>query len=260
MNTQLETEQLVASKVLGRVFYAPNYTKMLPFFKEAHNSLQYSLDLNPTTLVGLIISKYFALYCETDESAIKPHWTGAKETGHFDLKNMLVYATEYCDKVRLYSFFVSPSYYGIYSDAERLPICTPKHTYKSVTCQHDEPKVFAVCRGVEVFHTRDNDCYQTAGGYRSYQSEENPIVYLEAHQNGIYLRVDSFLMVDHYNNNFFGNSTGGGTTKYEFGQMPCVRYISTGLYDVATVLEKYNLTLKKMDCERGKAAYINYES
>lgn len=255
MNTALE----ISVNDLGGVFYAPNYEDSLPFYKEAHKNLKFSFTLSPTYLVTYLVSNYYPIYREKYSLVQKPHFTNGL-VGNFNLEEMLKYATMYCDKVRLYEFFKSPSYYGIYSDSERLINRTPKHTYKSVTCQHDEPKVFAVCKGVEVIHTSDNDCYQTAGGYRCYQSEENPIVYLEAHQNGIYLRVDSCLMVDHYNNNFFGNSTGGGTTKYEFGEKPCVRYISTGLYDVKAVLEKYNLTLKKMDCERGKAAYSNYES
>ena len=65
----------------------------------------------------------------------------------------------------------------------------------------------------------DPDPYTTARGYRSWIAPKGTEVkyYLNANLS-IRLEFDSNCVVDHYNNNFFGVSTGNGTTKYELGE------------------------------------------
>ena len=65
----------------------------------------------------------------------------------------------------------------------------------------------------------DPDPYATAGGYRSWIAPKGTEVkyYLNADLS-IRLVFDSNCVVDHYNNNFFGVSTGGGTTEYKLGE------------------------------------------
>ena len=65
----------------------------------------------------------------------------------------------------------------------------------------------------------DPDPYATAGGYRSWIAPKGTEVkyYLNADLS-IRLVFDSNCVVDHYNNNFYGVSTGNGTTNYEIGE------------------------------------------
>lgn len=78
----------------------------------------------------------------------------------------------------------------------------------------------------EDFESGDNDCYETAGGYRSYLAEKGTAVYFFITKDlKVLCRVESSLIVDHYNNNIAGVSTGGGTTKYEIGEKLATRGI-----------------------------------
>lgn len=65
----------------------------------------------------------------------------------------------------------------------------------------------------------DPDPYETAGGYRSWIATKGTEVryYMNADLS-IRLVFDSNCVVDHYNNNFCGVSTGGGTRNYEIGE------------------------------------------
>jgi len=253
MKTELATQLN-----LNKVFFAPNYDEMRPCMAKAAKSFRFG-DVTPMRIVQRIISEYYEDYNQNSELA-QPDNFGRLQ-GDFNLKGMLEEAEIFCNKRKLASFFQNPSSFGIGKVGEdKLGYCGTTQLYKEVTCSHEDKEVFAVAIGSEIIHTRDNDCYQTAGGYRTYESDENPIVYLAVTHYGIVLKVQSSLMVDHYNNNFFGNSTGNGTTTYEKGKNLCMRTILTHSYDVKEVCAKYNLTLKKMDCERGKASLIDYLS
>lgn len=247
---------------LGSVFFAPNYVAMKPYMIEAYKSFSFTLDATPESIVMRIIAKYYNDYNNHCSLANSDKW--GKQQGDFNLQLMLKHAECFVKKMRLAEFFNRPSFFGICEiNAKDKHLPMYKHNYKAVNCSHIDKDIFAVALGTEAIVTSDNDCYETAGGYRGYKSAENPIVYLKYAHNGIYLVFDSSLMVDHYNNNFFGVSTGNGTTKYKEGENVITRSIATNSFDVSEVLTIYNLTLKKMDVERGKASlkdYININS
>ena len=242
--TQTQTDNL------GSVFFAPNYTEMRPYMVEAYKSFRFKLDANPTTIVASIISKYLATYVEARESYV---------TNNFNLKGMLAEAEVFCSKKRMADFFNCPESYGV-ADARfgKLGYCGTTQLFKAVTCTHENKDVFAMALGTEAIHTSDRDCYETAGGYRAYKSSDAPIVYISTSHYGFVLHVESSLMVDHYNNNVGGLSTGGGTTSYKEGEAVFKRTINTGLYDLCKVCANHNLSLIKMDVERGKASMSEY--
>jgi hypothetical protein len=65
----------------------------------------------------------------------------------------------------------------------------------------------------------DKDPYETAGGYRSWKALKGTIASIHLNKDlSSTLKFDSNCTIDHYNNNFAGVSTGGGTTKYEIGE------------------------------------------
>ncbi len=243
-------------KELNGVFFAPNYTEMKPFFIEAVKSFKYSLDVNPMSVIQRIITKYFEIY-KTNELAKADNF--GRMDGDFNLGLMLKEATIFCNKIDLANSFKSPYGHGLgQTEKHKLGYCGISQLYQPVTCTHENKDVFAVAVGAEVINTSDNDCYQTAGGYRTYKSSTTPIVYLSVSHYGIILHFESSLMVDHYNNNFAGVSTGNGTETYKEGEKLVARSIVTNLYSLTDVCKAYNLTLKKMDVERGKASLFDY--
>lgn len=68
----------------------------------------------------------------------------------------------------------------------------------------------------------DSDPYETAGGFRRGIVRKGSLcdLYLSHDYHGIHLtvRANVSIIVDHYNNNFFGVSTGGGTREFTEGQ------------------------------------------
>jgi hypothetical protein len=231
---------------IDRVFFSPNYNAMRPYMVEAYKSLRFKIDANPTTIVANIISNYLAIYNEG-------------KTRNFNLKGMLAEAEVFCSKKRMADFFNCPESYGV-ADARfgKLGYCGTTQLFKAVTCTHENKDVFAMAVGTEALHTSDRDCYETAGGYRAYKSSDAPIVYISTSHQGFVLHVECSLMVDHYNNNVGGLPTGGGTTSYKEGKVVFKRTISTGLYDLRKVCANHNLSLVKMDVERGKASMSEY--
>lgn len=103
----------------------------------------------------------------------------------------------------------------------------------------------------QTYKDSDNDCYETAGGYRNY-------VALEGTTFGVYLNRDlSFrcslemsCIEDHYNNNFYGVSTGNGTTAYEIGKRVETRSVNMN-YELLTKDPNYAVfLLKRLDTYR----------
>ena len=75
----------------------------------------------------------------------------------------------------------------------------------------------------------DSDCYQTAGGYRHFKAlEGTDVVITLNHDLTFRCSFDSNCVTDHYNNNFGGVSTGGGTTKYNLGERVEKRGVTMG--------------------------------
>ena len=254
------TAQINESTRLSGVFYAPNYNEMLPFMIDAHKSFKYKSDASSEKILMRIIARYWSEYNEhcrlaqADESQYR-------HQGDFNLGGMLQEIAKFTKLVTLADQmkrkFVGTSV-GI-NGVAKLGFCGVKHLYSPCKCTHENESVFAVALGSEIIHTIDKDCYETAGGYRSYESNDKPIVYLSVGHYGISLIVESWLTVDHYNNNICGVSTGNGTRTYDKSGKSVNRIINTMSYDLGEVLEKYNLTLKKMDCERGLNQLNQYD-
>jgi len=101
----------------------------------------------------------------------------------------------------------------------------------------------------------DADPYETAGGYRSWIATKGTVVkyYLNADLS-IRLVFDSNCVVDHYNNNFFGVSTGNGTTKYELGERVEKRSVTLGreAFDKGWKKAKIDATALKIDYAKAK--------
>tara|TARA_Y100000593_G_scaffold90569_1_gene177295 strand:+ start:467 stop:1273 length:807 start_codon:yes stop_codon:yes gene_type:complete len=108
-----------------------------------------------------------------------------------------------------------------------------KYEIDSVTCYGKKfgrlqnvgsNKLIGVGKLTADYTDSDPDPYETAGGYRKWRALKGSTVeyYLNSDLT-IRLEFKSNCEVDHYNNNFFGNSTGGGTTKYEVGERVAVR-------------------------------------
>jgi len=243
---------------LSGVFFAPNYNEMLPFMIEAHKSFKYKSDANAEAMLMRIIARNWAEYNENCRLA---QADGDRQQGDFNLGSMLEEITRFTKLVKLYDQmkrgFIGSSV-GIKGVA-KLGFCGVKHLYAPCKCTHENESVFAVATTSEIIHTGDKDCYETAGGYRNYESKENPIVYLSLGHHGISLIVESWLTVDHYNNNICGVSTGNGTNEYDKSGKSVNRTISTRCYDLGEVLEKYKLDIRKMDCERGLNALNQYD-
>jgi hypothetical protein len=103
----------------------------------------------------------------------------------------------------------------------------------------------------QTYKDADNDCYETAGGYRNY-------VALEGTTFGVYLNRDlSFrcslemsCVEDHYNNNFYGVSTGNGTTTYDIGKRVATRSVNMN-YELLTKDPNYAaFLLQRLDTYR----------
>lgn len=229
------------TKDLNSVFFAPNYNKMRPFMVEASKSFKYKSDATPEKILMRIIGKYYTEYNVGSKLAKADEWGGMD--GDFNLSLMLKYCNEFCNKVRLANFFHQPDYYGV----------------KNYANSTEQDNIFGKAQAYTCIKTHDHDCYQTAGGYRSYESNsDTPIVSLEYHHNGIYISVESSLIIDHYNNNFFGVSTGGGHRTYKKGENNCIRKINTGSFDLKSILKEHNLDLISLDLNNGKSLMNDY--
>ena len=102
----------------------------------------------------------------------------------------------------------------------------------------------------------DNDPYTTAGGYRSWIAPKGTVVryYLNADLT-IRLEFDSNCVIDHYNNNIGGLSTGGGTTNYKLGERVEKRSVTLGreAFYKEWKKAKINATAQKVDLTKAKA-------
>ena len=92
-----------------------------------------------------------------------------------------------------------------------------------------ENEVIAIGVLDEDYDDGDPDPYMTAGGYRSWKATKGTVVkyYLNSDLS-VTVKFDSNCIVDHYNNNFGGVSTGGGTTNYKIGERVETRSFKMG--------------------------------
>jgi hypothetical protein len=124
---------------------------------------------------------------------------------------------------------------------------------KNVICQSEEENLIAVGKLVEDYNDGDPDPYETAGGYRSWKATAGTLVKYYLNKDlTITAKFESNCLVDHYNNNFFGNSTGGGTTKYKIGDRVEIRSF-TGrreLFDKEWKKIDFKAEIKKFDHQK----------
>lgn len=240
------------AKNLSGVFFAPSYNEMLPYMVEAYKSFQSEFDASTQNILMRIVTQYWVEYNETCNLAVADKFRNRNQ-GDFNIPLMLREIEIFCNLMNLAKDFKA-GFSGTSVAAigkGMIGSCGVKQLYTPCECTNPNKSIFAVALGSEVIKTADADCYATAGGYRCYESAEKPIVYLSVGHYGISLHVESYLTVDHYNNNICGVPTGNGTTTYKKEGKTVTRVISTKMYDLGEVLKKYNLEIKKVDCNRG---------
>jgi hypothetical protein len=235
---------------LSSVFYAPNFSEMIKVVKATHKRYNeteglFVYDLkNNEKLVNAIIEEHYFDYVQECESRELQSWNSKS----FNLVQMLKVAQECCDMYEQRDFFKSTSSYFNYDQQEKI-----LNKIKNVKCSSDEANLIAIGRLAKDIEPCDSDCYETAGGYRTHLAKAGTVVkiYLSA-QNTIYMTYEASCLIDHYNNNFFGNSTGGGTTKYKYGENVSTRtHHFTGRFDA--VLEGDLINILKWDTEKALA-------
>lgn len=92
-----------------------------------------------------------------------------------------------------------------------------------------KPGVFAIGELLEDYDDSDPDPYQTAGGYRSWKALKGTRVEYSLNRDlSVSACFESNCLVDHYNNNICGVSTGGGTTNYKPGERVAKRSAQLG--------------------------------
>jgi hypothetical protein len=107
----------------------------------------------------------------------------------------------------------------------------------------------------------DSDPYETAGGYRSWIALKGTTVKYYLNRDLTFtLMFDSNCLVDHYNNNFCGVSTGGGTTEYKLGQRVETRSITLGreAFDKGWTKAKIDATATRVDFAKLKKLAAEY--
>lgn len=121
---------------------------------------------------------------------------------------------------------------------------------KKIHCTSNEDNLFAIGITNEDIKTSDNDCYETAGGFRDYLAKKGSVCkFCLDENNRIYVIIESSLMTDSYNDNIFGNSTGGGRTEYKYGENQSNRIIYMGLLD--EVIRDQRFSIIKIDYAKG---------
>ena len=102
----------------------------------------------------------------------------------------------------------------------------------------------------EDYEDSDPDPYQTAGGYRNWIATKGTKVYYRLNINlSVTASFDSNCLIDHYNNNFAGLSTGNGTTTYKIGERVEKRSATLGreFIDKEWSKTKFKATVTKID-------------
>ena len=108
----------------------------------------------------------------------------------------------------------------------------------------------------EDFDDSDNDPYETPGGYRHWKALTGASVkYFLNDDLTVRAVFPSNCIVDHYNNNVAGLSTGGGTTKYQIGQRIESRSVILGreVLDKDWTKSEFKSTVTAMDGEKALA-------
>jgi len=131
-----------------------------------------------------------------------------------------------------------------------------------VNCTSPSETLVAVGVLDEDYSDDDPDPYLTAGGYRCWKALAGTMVEYHLQSDlSIVLKFDSNCEIDHYNNNFFGKSTGGGTTKYEVGERVEKRCVTLGreAFDKSWKSAPIKATLKKIDPDKIKGLIEKFQ-
>jgi hypothetical protein len=133
---------------------------------------------------------------------------------------------------------------------------------QSVNCTSPSETLVAVGILDEDYLDNDSDPYATAGGYRCWKALAGTMV--EYHlQSDLSIRLvfDSNCEIDHYNNNFFGKSTGGGTTEYKIGERVEKRSVALGreAFDKSWKTAPIKASVKKIDPDKVKGLIEKYQ-
>lgn len=133
---------------------------------------------------------------------------------------------------------------------------------KKVNCTSPIETLVAVGVLDEDYEDCDPDPYETAGGYRTWKALKGTIVEYHLQSDlSIRLSFDSNCEIDHYNTNFYGVSTGGGTTKYEVGERVEKRGITLGREAFSPIWKKAPIkaSLRKIDPDKIKGLIEKYQ-
>lgn len=188
---------------LHPIFFYPKSENMVPFFVEAlleNEELTYmsARDNDVLDMMDFILMKHY-------------HNDGKSGRIHTQyLFNALMEIAKSYDMVK---FFKCLNPTNKWSNWEDFTI--------------EEKDVIGVGVLDEDYNDGDPDPYETAGGYRSWTAlKGTEVKYYLNNDLSVTAKFKSNCVVDHYNNNICGNSTGGGTTTYSIGERVQIRCFS----------------------------------
>ena len=232
------------------IFWLPKFKVWVdylrPFFLMKHDEnnphFQFSGDANNT--INRVIADEFANYLPTRDK----YMTERNRNDALDVNRMFKVVKKVLEAFWQVGFF------------ERSITTNRKHyecntKIKFITSENQDTNIFASGYLTEDYRDSDPDPYETAGGYRTWVAEKGTKVYYSLDsQNMVNVTFDSNCIVDHYNNNFFGVSTGGGTTKYEIGERVEKRNYNFGYDEFLNTSDKKHCPFKArvthMDSEK----------
>ncbi len=129
---------------------------------------------------------------------------------------------------------------------------------ENTTCQSDDEYLVAVGHLNEDVEWCNSDAFETAGGYRLGAAKRGAAVkvYVKYTYVGFSIRYVSEVNItkSHYNNNFYGSSTGNGTKTYEEGEVVETQEIAfeTGSKSDYFDFMSKSMKLQKIDTEKIK--------
>lgn len=206
---------------LSGVFYAPKFDDVFTLTSAAIESKKNVLSwkdpnwlwLYPEDVAGALVMLHYSDYCDHDYI-----W----DKGKMNLRRLIEVCKEVAGFIRMNECMNNPKSYGLDRYISDIDI---------------EPDINTIGYGTltEEYKSSDNDPYETAGGYRKYVAEAGTKVsFILDDYNRLYAFIKSSLIIDHYNNNFYGVSTGGGTKVYNVGEFIVNRSLMIG-YDITHI-------------------------
>lgn len=228
-------------QTLSGTFYAPKFENVYclthdlldsnPGYDILPWSDPNSLWNEPAYLAGALIMLHYPNYCSNEYGWRK---------GKINMRQLLKVCKEVAGFMRMENYLLYPRNYGL------------RNFISDVEIEEEDVIGYATLSGD--FNSADNDPYETAGGYRKYVANPGTkVIFKLDDANKIYAVVPSSLVVDHYNNNFFGKSTGNGTKTYNVGEYIENRTVMIG-YDIKQLSDK--LTVENVMFDFTKAGTI----